>query len=257
MDIKRVQNRLLYMASSIRNVLTAHNIPYFLAYGSLLGAVRHKGFIPWDDDFDFFLFDDSYDEAISYLRAEMPIDLFLEDKESEPLFYHGWARVKDLKTRIEKRISLNTNIYQHQGLGIDLFRLKKMKSDEEKLYRASEHLAYLKRMKSKGIISEDTYNEKAKQVESEVSIEKEKLSSSLNRSTQDIYTFCVIYDDRIFPNDLFPLKEYLFENTTFLGPNNPDPYLKCCYGNYMELPPPEKRRCHYNDVVFLDDEDNH
>ena len=152
MDIKKVQNRLLYMATSIRDVLATHDIPYLLAYGNLLGAVRHKGFIPWDDDFDLFLFDDSYDEAISYLRAEMPKDLFLEDKESEPLFYHGWARVKDLKTYIEKKISLNTNAYKHQGLGIDLFRLKKMKADEEKLYRATEHLAYLKRMKKHNLV---------------------------------------------------------------------------------------------------------
>lgn len=255
MDIKRVQKRLLYMAVSIRDILVKHNIPYFLAYGNLLGAVRHQGFIPWDDDFDLFLFDDTYDEAITYLRAEMPKDLFLEDKESEPLFYHGWARVKDLRTHIEKKISLNTNVYQHQGLGVDLFRLKKMKADEEKLYRATEHLAYLKRMKKHQIISEQVYIARAHPIENEISAEKEKLANSNNRSNQDIYTFCVIYDDRFFPKDLFPLKDYQYENTTFLGPNDPDPYLKCCYGNYMELPPPEKRHCHYNDVLFLEDKD--
>lgn len=254
MDIKRVQQRLLYMATSIRDVLSAHDIPYVLAYGNLLGAVRHKGFIPWDDDFDLFLFDDTYDEAITYLRAEMPKDLFLEDKESEPLFYHGWARVKDLKTRIEKKISLNTNVYKHQGLDVDLFRLKKLKTDEEKLYRATEHLAYLKRMREHKLITDEVYFERAKPVEKEIAAEKEKITSSPKRSIQDIYTFCVIYDDRIFPNDLFPLKEYQFENTTFLGPNNPDPYLKCCYGNYMEIPPPEKRRCHYTNVFFLNDD---
>ncbi len=51
MDIKRVQKRLLYMAESIRDILVNHNIPYFLAYGNLLGTVRHKRFIPWSSLF--------------------------------------------------------------------------------------------------------------------------------------------------------------------------------------------------------------
>lgn len=253
MDIQRVHGRLLYMVTSIRDVLNSHGIPYLMSYGTLLGAVRHKGFIPWDDDFDLFLFDDSYDEAINHLRQELPEDLFLEDKDSEPLFYHGWARVKDLKTKVEKRISLNTNAYKHQGLDVDLFRLKKMKEDEEQLYRATEHLLYLNRLQQHGLISPDDYKEKSVSVLKRIDFEKEKLFTSGNRSVKEIYTFCVIYDDRIYPDDLFPLKEYEFEGTTFLGPQNPYPYLECCYGNYMELPPKEKRRFHYSEVIFYED----
>ena len=69
------------MAVVIRDILESHNIPYFITYGTLLGAVRHQGFIPWDDDFDFYLFDDSYDKAIHALRAEMPVNMFLEDED--------------------------------------------------------------------------------------------------------------------------------------------------------------------------------
>lgn len=251
MDIKRVQNRLLYMASSVRDVLVSHNIPYLLAYGNLLGAVCHQGYIPWDDDFDLFLFDDKYEEAITYLRKELPSDLFLEDAMSEPLYYHGWARVKDLKTIVEKKISLTTTFYSHKGLSVDLFRLKRMKEDEEKLYRATEHLAYLQRMKHHGLIADDIYNKRKAIVSSQLLNEKTKLYNSPKRSTQDIYTFCLIYDDRFYPKDLFPLKEYKYENTTFLGPHNPDPFLKCCYGDYMKLPPIEQRRSHYYNVDFI------
>lgn len=184
MDIQRVHGRLLYMATSIRDVLNSHGIPYLMSYGTLLGAVRHKGFIPWDDDFDLFLFDDSYDEAINHLRQELPEDLFLEDKDSEPLFYHGWARVKDLKTKVEKRISLNTNAYKHQGLDVDLFRLKKMKEDEEQLYRATEHLLYLNRLQQHGLISPDDYKDKSVSVLKRIDFEKEKLFTSGNRSVK-------------------------------------------------------------------------
>ena len=55
MDIKRVQKRLLEMGTVIARILEKHDIPYMITFGTLLGAVRHHGFIPWDDDFDIFL----------------------------------------------------------------------------------------------------------------------------------------------------------------------------------------------------------
>lgn len=84
-DVPRVQQVLLSMAVSIRDVLDRHDIPYMMAYGTLLGAVWHKGFIPWDDDLDFYLFDDSYERAIQYLREELPADYYMEEKDVLPL----------------------------------------------------------------------------------------------------------------------------------------------------------------------------
>ena len=63
--------------------------------------------------------------------------------------------------------------------------------------------------------------------------------------------FNVFYDDRLFLNELFPLKKYEFEGEYFYGPNNYDVFLTRCYGKYMELPPEEKRHPHYSQVIFL------
>ena len=71
-DIRRVQLRLLEMAVAIRDVLENHDVPHMITYGTLLGAVRHKGFIPWDDDFDFYIISEEYDDVIEYLRKELP-----------------------------------------------------------------------------------------------------------------------------------------------------------------------------------------
>ena len=97
-DIRRTQNRLLEMAKQVTAILDKHNIRYTMYYGTLLGAIRHKGFIPWDDDFDLGVLDEQYDEGMEWLRMEMPESLFLEDGKSEPLYFHAWAHVADLKT---------------------------------------------------------------------------------------------------------------------------------------------------------------
>ena len=114
-DIKRVQNRLFQMGQVIANILSTHNIPHMITFGTLLGAVRHGGFIPWDDDFDFFLFDDTYDEAIKILRNELPVDMFLEDDKSEPKYFHGWAHVKDLNSEVYCEQFPQDNLYEHHG----------------------------------------------------------------------------------------------------------------------------------------------
>ena len=59
--MKQIQERLLSMAKSICGILENNEIPYMITLGTLLGAVRHGGFIPWDTDFDLHLFDESYD----------------------------------------------------------------------------------------------------------------------------------------------------------------------------------------------------
>ena len=58
----------------------------------------------------------------------------------------------------------------------------------------------------------------------------------------------------MYPEDLFPLKPYQFEDTYFLGPQNGEIFLSRCYGNYMQLPPEEKQVPHNSSVIFLDSE---
>ena len=137
--IRKVQLRLLRMATIIRDILESNGIKYFITYGTLLGAVRHKGFVPWDDDFDFYLFDDEYDNAMKVLRDNLPNDLFLENWDSEPLYYHDWAHVKDINTIADYELFPGDGSYKHKGVNIDLYRTKKIFEVEEQVY------SYLKR----------------------------------------------------------------------------------------------------------------
>ena len=157
-DIKRVQKRLLEMGKNIASILESNDIPYIITFGTLLGAVRHGGFIPWDDDFDFFLFDDTYDKAIELLRKNLPNDMFLENEKSELKYFHGWAHVKDMNSEVYCEQFPQDNLYNHHGLSVDLYKCKRIHSSKLLDYRIVEMEKYLKRKLDKGIIDLSSYN---------------------------------------------------------------------------------------------------
>lgn len=248
-EIKEVQGRLLQMGKTICGLLEQNNIPYMITYGTLLGAVRHRGFVPWDDDFDLFLFHDSYDKAIDILRKKMPEDMFLEDAESEPLYFHAWAHVKDVRTKAICEMHPQDNIYAHKGLSVDLYCTRRMKEKEVDLFRLKENLNYQQRKYEKGLVSFDDYNIIKKDLESKIQAE----TNCVNQDSNDADAYGMPFPQRLlYPSEIFPLRKYEFEDAEFYGPNESDPILRRFYGEYMKLPEPEHRKPHYSSVELLD-----
>lgn len=250
-DVKRVQERLLEMAIKIRNVLEANDIPYILAFGTLLGAVRHKGFIPWDDDFDLHLFEDSYEQGLAALRKDLPEDMFVEYFDSEPKYFHAWAHVKDKNSVVYSELFPHDNLYQHKGISIDLYRLKRMKEEEEDLYRTEEYIKYLDRRKKYDFVDPAYYAEKMVKLQPAY-LEAKKKVESFNGESREIYASLCNSCVRLYPEEVFPLKKYEFEGELFYGLNNADVYLRTCYHDYLQLPPVENRKPHFSSVEFLE-----
>lgn len=249
--IKKVQCRILEMATATRDILESNNIPYFITYGTLLGAVKYKGFVPWDDDFDFYLFSDSYDDALCVLRKELPSNYFVEYFDTEPLYFHSWAHVKDLKSKRVNVAFPRDQVYAHHGITIDLYRTVKINENEEKMHRAQEHLEYLDRLEKFNLMDISEITKRRKKL---FQIVEEENRAIVNRNEQQrqIFAFNKGYNDWLYIEELFPLKRYEFERNLFWGPNNAHALLSRCYGDYSQLPPMEARKPHSKDYVFFD-----
>jgi lipopolysaccharide cholinephosphotransferase len=243
MDIKRVQHRLLEMGIVIANILERNNIPYMITFGTLLGAIRHGGFIPWDDDFDMFLFNDSYDQAMKALAKELPSDMFLENAETEPLYFHGYAHVKDMNSIASCKQYPQDGLYEHKGLSIDLYRAYRMQECDLEEFLIKEHIAYLDRRFKIGSIDEDSYRSKQSMLHTQLN------NLPIVNSRKDIFGMALA-ERSMDAEFVLPLKKVKFENTEFYAPSNPESILKSFYGDFMKLPPEDQRLPHYDDVIF-------
>ena len=244
-DMQRVHDVLLRAGKCTANILERHDIPYMMAYGTLLGAVRHKGFIPWDDDFDLMLFAESYSQAMDYLRAELPDDLFLEDEKSEPLYFHAWAHVKDLKTKAVFSLFPQDNAYSHDGVSIDLYITQRVKKCELHNYLDGENYAYLQRRKQKGLITPEEFSTRMHKL-NQSALFHEKCDDD-----HEVLALMTGYKCKFLePDDVFPLRRYAFEDTEFFGPARAEAILTNIYGDFMKFPPDEQRIGHYSSVKF-------
>lgn len=243
--LPKLHSEILIIMDEIHKVCVENGLKYYLVGGSLLGAVRHKGFIPWDDDFDMFLFDDSYDKAMRVLQRELPSDMFLETKDSEPLYFHGYAHVKDTNTIATCAQFPHDGLYEHKGLSIDLYRAVRMDEGLLDKYLITEHIAYLGRRYKINSIDKSVYERKIGDLEMQLSALQDKIVG------KDILAMALA-ERSMKIEHVFPLKKIPFEDTEFYGPADADGLLTAFYGDYMQLPSVEHRIPHYDNVVFVE-----
>ena len=96
--LRRQQLRMLELLEVIDVICRKHQIPYWLSSGTLIGAARHKGFIPWDDDLDIEMLRSDYLRLLKVLPQELPDNLALQTNETDPnyIFIYGKLRIRIL-----------------------------------------------------------------------------------------------------------------------------------------------------------------
>lgn len=244
--VKDVHVVLLEMLKDIDEICRKYDIPYFLNGGSALGAIRHKGFIPWDDDGDIAMMKDDYYRFIKVLEKSLDdkytFHCYEKDKRYNPLIPAMKIRkkgtyVKEVNTLLENRIT------ECDGLFIDVFvydyvNINKFKDLPFRLFNMSltPLIILFDNIKINPIILKEIFIKNARSYG-----ERNKDSKYIGFDL--CWTFKSPFKPFIFKKeDIYPVKYVDFEDTKLPVANNHHNYLTVAIGkDYMKLPPKDKR----------------
>lgn len=128
MNLRPLWNELLSGYAEIAKICNRHHLRYWAAWGTALGAVRHKGFIPWDDDFDLFMPREDYERFLDIADQELPPHLRTVSLRNTRHYPFMFAKVQDVRADVSDRIKRETGHPQNEGIYIDIFPLDGIKA---------------------------------------------------------------------------------------------------------------------------------
>ncbi len=264
-SIRDLQLVCLDILKVVDKICRDNNIKYFLDSGTLIGAVRHKGFIPWDDDLDIAMPRNDYNRFLKIAQELLGDNYFLQTYKTDDYPY-PFARVRKNCTYIEESRFKNLNM--NKGIYIDIFPLDNLPNNKIKrvlflnkikfLYKlgvvADKRVIYSHHSKKKNILKKfirffiaifffnkdkiykilDKNMQKYKDFKSKNFL---NISSSMNLYKK--YKKGESYPCHSWIKDIIEID---FEGYRFFSPENYDEYLKEFYGDYMQLPPEEERK---------------
>lgn len=256
-DSLKLRRAQLMIAKEIKRICEKHNINYFLDSGSMLGAVRHNGFIPWDDDMDMGMCCDDYAKFLEVASTEMDEKFFLDNYKTNPKNPYVFSKVR-LKgtTYIE---NIGNKDFEHNEIFVDLFPYYYI--SDNKIERKKEGLQMT--ILSQAILSKSGYKvwkgkglkKRLKFLPTDI-IGKVCTIKFLREKVNNLYSrhnatkmmgiqsgSC--YDYWFFPEEVLRNTiDHVFEGEIFKIPKDYDYFLKVAYADYMKLPPENERVTH-------------
>ena len=239
-DINELHKRLYELLKIFSNVCEENNLEYWLDGGTALGAARHKGFIPWDDDVDVAMPYKDFKKLLKLSKDKFPLNVELQ---SPKQCNQHFAKLRDCNSTFlenNEHLSINYN----QGVYIDIFPMVPYPNfSKEKRIKEINRITH-----TWAVIQNGIRKQSVSKIHYLYFIIK-KIIWNIN-TTKKTEVFANLPEDNGYNivhhyKDLYPLKKVIFEDSYFPVPNNLDNYLNDLYKDYTILPPIEKRKTHY------------
>ena len=231
-EIDEIKEIGLNILKKVHDFCVSNDIMYSLACGTLIGAVRHKGFIPWDDDIDIYMLRSDYNRFISLFQEQAPEHLAISSLINEPKWHLSWAKVYDIRTVCYEHIAVDV---KETGLGIDIFPIDSAPESREewrhfeKKRRIFVNACTLKKMKwsKKRSKSNNILMCLCKLILFPFSIHK--LATFLDQYAQS-YNDDILENYNVKPilNELLKYNKTLIDINFYSIGNDDDDYYDCC-----------------------------
>ena len=262
---KLVQQDSLKIMREIDRVCRENNIGYFICSGTLLGAIRHGGFIPWDDDIDIGMLRPDYNRFLECAQAQLGKGLFLQTHDTDPSVPYLFAKVRLDGTEY---VTAYTEYREmHKGISVDIFPFDLAPLEKEEFV---EHLREANRLIKAHTsllarkVPKDMPHRRAKNPTEAIghAVMTARHKRYWKRSSDETYNAYIAHVTKYNDTDaqyavsyvesftciplsaLLPYQNLQFEGLSLSAPANPDPLLGMQFGDYLQLPPPHQCRGH-------------
>ena len=271
-DLRKLQMEELNILDEFTKVCNKNNLRYYSLGGTLLGSIRHKGFIPWDDDVDVAMPREDYEKFLKLSKEEFGENFEIVTHQNDENYRYPWAR---MITRNMKIINRMANIPREEFAWIDIIPLDGFPNKKIKRALHKLHLSFWWNLNQIVQFDELVDQHRKRSTIGKISLKISSMFKWLGKivnyrtclnhinkilmkypydtNTDEIINFLAAYGFKeIFTRESFQnSQDYEFEGRKLRGPQGYDSVLSRIYGDYMKLPPVEDRNKHQAEIVLI------